>query len=297
MTLNASIKNNNTFLSKACFVKYQGKYTTLCFFLFLISFSTVSYCASKQEILLGSVAMDKPAIMYKRLSPLTTYLSERLGLPVSLKLSPNMGAAINEIASNSVDIAYLTPVAYLKANEKGNAQIIAKTVTKGKASFKLMVVVKEDSPIKSIRDLAGKSFAFGDKRALLQRAALVGGGMPLKKLGSYEFIGHYDKIANGVMAGYYDAGILKDTMAYKWENKGLRILYSTPDLPPYNISVNGIIDSDLKKKIKSSFLELNGSNPNHLKVIRALDPKYNGFADTNDAEYDVVRKLIKPFTK
>jgi len=278
-------------------MKYQGKLTSLCLFLLLISFSALSFSDNRKEILLGSVAMDKPTIMYKRLSPLTTYLSERLGIPVSLKLSPNMGAAINEVASHSVDIAYLTPVAYLKANKKGNAQIIAKTVTKGKASFKLMVVVKEDSPIKSIDELAGKSFAFGDKRALLQRAALVGGGMPLKKLGSYEFIGHYDKIANAVMAGYYDAGILKDTMAYKWENKGLRILYATPDLPPYNVAVSGTIDAELVEKIKKAFLELDGNNPKHLKVIKALDPKYNGFAKTNDAEYDVIRKLIKPFAK
>jgi len=278
-------------------MKYQGKYISLFFFFIALSFSTVSNGTNKKEILLGSVAMDKPVVMYKRLSPLTTYLSEQLAMPVNLKLSPNMGAAINEISSHSVDIAYLTPVAYIKAKKKGNAQIIAKTVTKGKASFKLMVVVKEDSPLKSISDLAGKSFAFGDKRALLQRAALVGGGISLDKLGSYEFIGHYDKIASSVIAGYFDAGILKDTMAYKWENKGLRILYATPDLPPYNIAVSGNINSDLAEKIRKAFLDLDGNNPKHLNVIKALDSKYNGFSATNDAEYDVIRKLIKPFSK
>ncbi len=144
--------------------------------------------AQKTELLLGSVAMDIPAIMHKRLSPLTVYLSDYLGIPVSLKLSPNMGVAIQDVATNQVDIAYLTPVAYLKAHKKGGAQIIAKTVTNGKASFQLMIVVRDDSPIKSVKDLKGKTFAFGDKRALLQRAAVVGAGIQLDELGSMSFL-------------------------------------------------------------------------------------------------------------
>ena len=282
---------------KGAFMKELKTYLNLGLLFLIVCINSSAYSVEKREILLGSVAMDIPAIMHKRLLPLTDYLSKTLDMPVNLKLSPNMGAAINEIASRSVDIAYLTPVAYLKAHKKGGAQIIAKTVTKGKASFRLMVVVKEDSPIKSIDDLKGKSFAFGDKRALLQRAALVGGGIPLNKLGSYEFIGHYDNIASAVMHGDFDAGILKDTMAYKWEGKGLRILYATPDLPPYNVAVSGDIDAKLLAKIKKAFLDLDGENPYHLKVIKALDKKYNGFAATSDAEYDVVRKLIAPFSK
>jgi hypothetical protein len=34
-----------------------------------------------------------------------------------------------------------------------------------------------------------------------------------------------------------------------------------------------------------------------LPIIKSLDKKYNGFAPTNDEEYDIVRKLIKPFDK
>ncbi|MDX1812411.1 MAG: phosphate/phosphite/phosphonate ABC transporter substrate-binding protein, partial [Gammaproteobacteria bacterium] len=233
-------------------------YMILCAGL-LASFSLSAM--EKKEIILGSVAMDIPAVMHKRLSPLTDYLSSELGMPVTLRLSPNMGAAINDVAEQRVDIAYLTPVAYLKAHQKGGSQIIAKTVTNGKASFQLMIVVKDDSPIKTVADLAGKSFAFGDKKALLQRAAVVGAGMELDKLGSYAFIGHYDNIANAVLHNDFDAGILKDTTAIKWEKKGLRILYASPDLPPYNIAVSKAIKGDLLEKIKNAFLELDKNNP------------------------------------
>jgi len=251
--------------------------------------------AAEKEIQFGSVAMDIPAVMHKRLTPLTRYLSKTLKRPVSLKLSPNMGAAIKEAAEGTVDIAYLTPVAYLKANEQGGAQLIAKTVTKGKASFQLMIVVKEDSPIKNVQQLVGKSFAFGDKKALLQRAAIVGSGTKLEQFSEYKFLGHYDNIARAVMSGDFDAGILKDTMAFKWEDKGLRILYSSPALPPYNIAASKKVDAETLAALRKAFLSLDGNNPEHLKIIKALDKKYDGFAATSDAEYDVVRKLIKPF--
>jgi len=253
--------------------------------------------AQADELKFGSVAMDIPAVMHRKLTPMTEYLSKAIGKPISLKLSPNMATAINEVASDSVDLAYLTPVAYLKAHKKGQSEILVRTVTNNKASFQLMIVVRKDSPIKTVADLAGSEFAFGDKAALLQRAVVVGAGMPLNKLGSYKFIGHYDNIARGVEVGDFDAGILKDTKAFKWESKGLRILYSSPHLPPYNITVSKKVDKITRKKLKRAFLALNDKNPKHRDIIKALSKKYNGFAPATDADYDVVRKLIKPFNK
>lgn len=267
----------------------------------LLILSLVSFnhhvVADEAEMLFGSVAMDIPAVMHKRLTPLTKYLSQTLNRPVSLKLSPNMGVAIDEAAKGNVDIAYLTPVAYLKAHERGDVELVAKTVTKGKASFQLMIVVKENSPIKTVQDLIGKIFAFGDKRALLQRATVVGAGIKLEQLAEYKFLGHYDNIARAIMNNDFDAGILKDTMAYKWQTKGLRILYSSAALPPYNIAASKRVDKKLLQQLRQAFLNLDRNNPAHLKIIKALDKKYDGFAATNDAEYNVVRQLIKPFAK
>ena len=276
-------------------MKAQNVFTLL--FAITVLFWGGGTSAAEKELEFGSVAMDIPAVMHKRLTPLTQYLSRTLQRPVSLKLSPNMGAAIKAAASGAVDIAYLTPVAYLKAHEQGGAQLIAKTVTNGKASFQLMIVVKQDSPIKTVQDLIGKSFAFGDKKALLQRAAVVGAGIKLEQFSEYKFIGHYDNIARAVMSGDFDAGILKDTMAFAWQGKGLRILYSSPQLPPYNIVVSKKVNKATRAALAKAFLSLNRKDPAHLKIIKALDKKYDGFAPTSDAEYDVIRHLIKPFVK
>lgn len=250
---------------------------------------------AESEIRLGSVAMDIPAEMHRRLTPLTKYLSETLKRPVTLKLSSNLSAASDEVAAGNVELAYLTPVAYLKAQAKGGVQLVVKTVTNGQGSFQLMIAVRQDSPIQRVQDLHGKTFAFGDKAAILQRAVVVGAGVPLESLGDYKFIGHYDNIAKGVASGDFDAGILKDTTAADWQKKGLRILYSSPPLPPYNIVASSKVDATLLKQIREAFLALDIKNPAHKKVIHALDGEYDGFTQTRDSDYDVVRRLVAPF--
>lgn len=253
--------------------------------------------AAKRAIRFGSVAMDIPAVMHRRLTPLTRYLSQQLGRPVSLKLAQDMPGAIKDVASGQVDLAYLTPVAYLKAHAMGGAQLVCKTITDGKGSFKLMIVVRADSPIKTIEDLRGKKFAFGDRAALLQRAVVVGSGIKMNEFGMYDFLGHYDNIVRAVLHGEFDAGILKDTMAYKWMNRGIRILYASEDLPPYNIAASKNVSKGMLHKLQEAFLKLNAKNPENMKIIKTLDKNYDGFALTSDKEYDVVRRLIAPFNK
>ena len=267
-------------------------------FIVFWALSTNSFAAEDLSPLrFGSVAMDIPSKMHKRLTPLTEYLSKELNHPVILKLSPNMGAAINSVANAQVDFAYLTPVAYLKSHEQGNTRIIAKTLTNNKPYFQLMIVVRNDSPVKTIDDLVGKSFAFGDKRALLQRAVVVGSGIKIDNFSKYDFLGHYDNIVRGVLNRDYDAGILKDTKALKWKSKGVRIIYASPELPPYNITASKNIDKKLFNKIQKAFTKLDVNNPKHQMVVKSLSNKYDGFVETTDSDYDVVRDLIKPFSK
>jgi phosphonate transport system substrate-binding protein len=141
---------------------------------------------------------------------------------------------------------------------------------------------------------------------LLQRATVVGAGIKLNEFKEYRFIGHYDNIARAVMNDDFDAGILKDTMAYKWQGKGLRILHSSPELPPYNIVASKNVSKAMLKELKQIFLSLDKNNPVHLKVIKAIDKglkphiKHLKRAITEEdivrlTEYDVVRKLVAPF--
>lgn len=263
-----------------------------------LALASAAASGSEPEALtFGTVAMDIPAVMHQRLGPLTRYLSETMGRPVRVKPAPDLSSAADEIARGDVDIAYLTPMAYVKAQRAGNVRLIVKTVTKGQSTFKLMLMVRADSPVRSVRELAGKRFALGDPAALLQRAVVVDAGIRLEQFGSYRFLGHYDNIARGILNGDFDAGILKDTSAYQWQQKGLRILHTSPDLPPYNIAVSRKLDPATVTAIQTALLRLDAKNDEHRAVIKALDESYDGFVAATDADYDVVRRLVAPFEK
>lgn len=263
--------------------------------LFLLIPNALLAAGSATPLTIGSVAMDIPAVMYQRLRPLANYLEQELGRPVMLKPAPDLSKAAEAVASGQVDIAYLTPVAYLKANEKGNVRVIAKLVTKGKDSFNLMLVARQDSAIQRPRDLVGKRFAFGDTAAVLQRAVVVNAGVRLEELGSYRFLGHYDNIARGIANGDFDAGILKDTTADQWKSKGLRIIHTSPPLPPYNIVVSRTLDDATSNKIRIALLKLSSANPDHLKVLKAMDEGYIGFSAASDDDYLLVQQVVAPF--
>jgi phosphonate transport system substrate-binding protein len=251
--------------------------------------------AEPSPIHLGSVAEDITAVMHQRLTPLTDYLETAIGREVVLTLSPDMPAAIQALSDGRVELTYLTPVAYLKAHEMGNATLLAKVVTNHQGNFRLEIVVREDSPIKKVSDLVGKRFAFGDPAALLQQAVVANAGIPLESLGNRTYLGHYDNIVRGVLNRDFDAGIVTDSKARLWDKKGLRVIYSSPPLPPYNFAATGKMDHAVFLKLQRALLSLDGHNPVQRQVLDAMGEGYDGFAPTNDAEYDVIRNLIKPF--
>jgi ABC-type phosphate/phosphonate transport system substrate-binding protein len=67
------------------------------------------------ELLLGSVAMDTPAVMHQRRRPLCNYLSDNLDHPVRLRLSGDYNSAIDNLATGKLNIAHLTPVGNIRA--------------------------------------------------------------------------------------------------------------------------------------------------------------------------------------
>ena len=250
-----------------------------------------------EQIRFGSVAMEIPAVMHERLMPLAEYLEGELKTQVSLYLSHDMPAAVKAVAENRVQVSYLTPLAYIRAKEAGNVRLVVKTVTRGRSSFRLVIVVKQLSPIKKIADLAGKSFAFGDSTALLQRAVVEGAGIEIERFAEFHFLDHHDNVARGVLNGDFDAGIIKESLISRQHENALRVLYRSPKLPPYVIVVSRNVPDKTYRAIRAAFLKLSDDYPGHLRIIKTLDKNYTGFATVDDGEYDVVRRLIAPFNK
>lgn len=254
--------------------------------------SGIITATSAEEISMGSVAMDIPAAMVKRLTPLTQYLSKQTELDVSFRASPNLGSAIEDLGMNKTQIAYFTPAAYLEAREKYGAIPLVNPLHKGKGTFTLMIVVHKDSPIKSINDLKGKKFAFGDKKAILQPAVVEAAGIKLSSFAAYDYLNHYDNIAKAIINGDFDAGIVKDSIAEKFTSQGLRIIHTSPELPSYVFAVNKQMSAQNAAKIKNALLALKDDTEENKNILNVLENGYNGFEIASDKDFDGIRKLL-----
>jgi phosphonate transport system substrate-binding protein len=231
------------------------------------------------------------------MSALTNYLALNTGLNVRFKPSPNLGSAVDDLGSNQTQIAYLTPVAYIEAQKKhGVIPLVAPTIN-GRPHLSLVIGVKSGSNIRTPADLKGKRFAFGDEKALLQKAAVASMGLSTADFSHFAYLKHYDNIAKAVLAGDFDGGILKDSVAEDFKDKGIVVIGSTPPLPSYVFAAHPSVPASVRNKLRDAFLSLKKDNPVGAVTLEAFDSSYDGFVAIKDTAYDPVRKLIQPFQK
>jgi len=269
------------------------RYMRLAALLFSLAAGTAP-AAELSALRFGSGAMDIPPEMARRVVPLTRYLSDALGRPVVPHLSRSMQHTVDQLGNSEVDVAFLTPVAYVLAHDRG-ARILVQPTTQGRKNFHLMVMTRDSGSIRSISDLAGKRFAFGDPAAMLQYATMRHAGLPFEQLTDIQFLRYHDVVARAVAQGDVDAGVVRESTALTWRARGLRAIYTSPALPSYCIAVSGKLDAQIVEQLKKAFLNLDAGDPMHRAVIRALDPTYDGLVVGNDHDYDVVRGYIKRY--
>lgn len=248
--------------------------------------------AHAQDVTIGAVAMDAPIEMIKRMTPLTEYIAQQTGYKVQFRPAPSLDSAIEDLGKNIVQITYMTPVAYINAHEKYQVLPLVAPLTRGKATFNLVVAVRKDSPIKKLEELKGKRFAFGDPKALLQSAVLLEAGIKKEDFSEMAYLKHYDNIAKAIIMDDFDGGILKDSVFEKFAPQGLRIVYTSPPLASYVFVVNGTVDSKTQAKLTDAFMSLNNQTAEAKSIVQALDQGYDGFQPASDKDYDGERKLI-----
>lgn len=249
------------------------------------------------RVTMGSVAMDIPVEMIKRMSALTNHLALHTNLNVRFRPSPNLGSTVDDLGRGHTQIAYLTPVAYIEARRKyGVIPLVAPTM-QGRPLFSLVVGVKAGSGIDTPAELKGRRFAFGDEKALLQKAAVESMGVKLTDFAHYAYLKHYDNIAKAVLAGDFDGGILKDSVAADFRDRGIVVIGSTAPLPSYVFAVHPAMPVAVRNALRDALLALNRTSADGAATLEAFDSAYDGFTGVDDAAYDPVRKLIQPYQK
>ncbi len=217
-------------------------------------------------------------------------------------------AVVEAFGSGRADIGAMNSFGYLMAHERYGARAHLKMIRHGVDYYQGQIVVRYDSGIESLQDLAGKRFAFTDP------ASTSGYFFPLKmlrdagvRLGNETFAMKHDSVITMVYQGQVDAGSayysapaadgsIRDARQrvltqFPDVEQQVRILAITEKIPndPF------VFRKDMPEEVRDRFIAA---------VKRFLDTEQGqeifrniysveGLVDATDADYDPLRAMIR----
>ncbi len=225
------------------------------FLLFFIFFNAFSYEINFAVLSSGSTIEE-----YKKFKALSKYLERETGEKVNLFVVRNYKDILDLYRYEHIDISITCPVVFYKIQEIEPVESIAVLKIDGMVMEAGVIVVRKDSPIKSVKDLKGAKITLGSSICASNCV------MPLYILSvndiSYEDIADMwssgsDKAAIlAVLAGLADAAGVKEESALLYIDKGIRILGKSPYVPRYVVALSKEVPESLKERIKNALYNL-----------------------------------------
>ncbi len=238
----------------------------------------------------GAVPAGDAIKMNQSFRPLADFVSKVLGQPIQLRLGHDYDDAIRDIGEGQALVSYQTPTTYLEARERYGVEPIVVPLAGGQPFYQCSIVVREDSGITSLAELAGRAFAFGDPKSCgtkaMPEAMLREAGVRIDDLATHGFVGSHDSVAHAVVNKNYDAGGLMHSIAEGYVKDGLRILSTSANIPQFPVCVSPKLPAELREKLQRALIETRDP-----KILGALGKKVTGFAKISDSDYDPIRTM------
>lgn len=230
-------------------------------------------------------------------APLKAYLEQKLGRPVNLIIPTNYNATVEALGNGSLDFAYLGGLTYIKAHARyGVVPLVQRS---SDLQFRSYFITSTHSGIRSLVDLKGKTFAFGDINStsghlmpyLEMRQAGVDPNTTLK----YRYTGSHPATAKAVESGAADAGALDETVYNSMVSEGkldptkVRVFYTSKPFVDYVWVAREDIDRSTQEKFVQAFTDLReGRDDEILKILRGRN-----FVRANNEEYTILRLVAE----
>ena len=196
--------------------------------------------------------------------PVFQAVGKSAGINFELKVAQSYGAVVEAMCNGTADVAFVGPVTYLQAKERGCAELLAVAVKGGQSIYYAGLFARKDSPIKALADLRGKSAAFGDVNStssfVFPMAMLLRGGIdPVKDLGSLRLTDSHASSLAALIEKRVDAAAL----SLDSYNKAVRenvpgatdvhVIARSDPIPYPPLVMNSRLSGDLKETLRQGF--------------------------------------------
>lgn len=243
---------------------------------------------------------------------LAKYLEKELNMHVELGLPTSFIAVVEAFGSKKADVAILNTFGYVLANEKYGVSAKLKLVNRGRDEYYGQIIARANGPIKSVKDLNGKSFAFVDPAST---SGYVLPALVLKnekiKIKEHVFSGTHDSVVMAVYQGKVDAGATfhappdddgtpKDARwivrkQYPDIFDKIKILQLTGPIPNDPVSFRKDLPEGIKEKVVKALVKYIKTDEGK-KVLYDLY-HVTDFKVAEDKDYDTVRKYLRDLGK
>ncbi len=280
---------------------FRGSRSIWCFCTLAMALAVSLYPAvaqAKVSLVFGTYTSDKPSAMVAQIRPSLNIISRTASeiygeeIVIRMQVVKTYKEGVDHLVAGKFDIMRLGPASYVMAKERApDIGILAMENKKGRKFFNGIICVPIDSPLREVREIKGKHFAFGSSRSTLGRyfaqLHLMQNGVLAKDLEGFEYLGRHDKVGRAVGAGLFDAGALEETTFGKLVRKGvpIRALATFSNATRPWIMRSGL-DPKLVEALRSAMLALKDA-----KALKAL--RFSGFLPGTDADYEPTRQAIR----
>ncbi|GAP00491.1 phosphate/phosphite/phosphonate ABC transporter substrate-binding protein [Fructobacillus ficulneus] len=282
------------------------------------SSSSSSSKISMKELNIQFVPSSQADTILAKAKPLEKLLSKQLGIPVHVSISTDYNTVIEAMGSKKVDMGFLPPDGYVAANKQYGAKVILQSTRLGMKddntgantdklvnNYKSMILVKADSPIKSIKDLKGKKIAVQGATSsagyIYPAVELYKKGVNVVKDDTLVQVKGHDQGVMSVLNGDTDAAFVFDDARNIVKKdqpnvfKDTRVLYYTKGIPNDTITLRkGISDSD-SKAIKKAMIAVSKTSQG-AEVFKDVY-SWTGVTDAKDSNFNDVRDYAKVMDK
>jgi phosphonate transport system substrate-binding protein len=255
--------------------------------------------ASRLPLRLAIAAVISPRATLDTYGPLLDYLSSRLERPVDL-IQRSTYAEINElIRRGGADVAFVCGGAFVEGEREFGMQLLVVPQVGGQTTYYSYIIVAGDSPIQSLADLRGHSFAFTDplsNSGHLSPLWLLNqmGESPETFFSQTTFTYSHDNSIRAVAEHVVDAAAV-DSLVYDYVVardptylERVRIIHrSAPyGIPP--VVVHPQIDPALRAELLQVFLDMD-DNDEGRAVLQDL--RIERFIEGDPAMYESIRQM------
>ncbi len=268
--------------------------------------------APRTEIVMGFNPAENAETTEMNGKLFAEYYQQKTGLKVKTFVATDYTALIEALRSGRIDFAWLAPFSYVKAEEVADAQVLLKSVRKGRAHFYSAIITRADKPFKTVEDLKGKSIAWVDPAStsghIFPKASLKAKkNIDADKFFSKQvFAGSHDALVLSVINGTVDAGATfsndPEGTDGSWtqflktdeDRKKVKVLFVTDAITGDTMATSKKFareHKDLVDKTVNLLTEM-GKDEKGKKILAALY-RIDSMVPAKSEDYDAIRKAAK----